>query len=100
MSPDIPLNLNPKLPFYYYTRLSAFLQKPRDKSQFNADSYCEELNFTVKNFLANAEELNKSKFDVTFDAFVTLILNVINKYAPVRRLSIEQNKIKQQTLDF
>ena len=64
----------------------------RDTSHFNVDSYCKELNFTVINFLANLEELNKNNFDVKFDAFVTLILNVINKHAPIRRLS----RTKQQ----
>ena len=48
----------------------------KDKSQFNVDSYFEELNFALSNFLTNIEELNKNNFDVAFDALVRLILNV------------------------
>ena len=65
----------------------------RNKSQLNADFYCQELNFTVNNFLTNIEALNKNNFDVTFDAFVTLILNVINKHAPIRSLSRTKQKL-------
>ena len=66
----------------------------RDKLHFNVDSYCKELNFTASNFLANIEELYKNNFDVKFDAVVTLILNVINNHAPIRRLSRTKQNLK------
>ena len=68
----------------------------RDKLQLNVDFYCEELNFTVNNFLTNIKELNKNYFNVTFDAFVTLILNVINKHAHIRHLSRIKQKLNSK----
>ena len=86
-------------PIFCYVTEQSIKSKPqtsflfRDKSQFNADFYCQELNFTVNNFLTNIEKLNKNNFDVTFDAFVTLIVNVINKHAPIRPLSRTKQKL-------
>ena len=98
----IRCDISDHYPIFYYV-IGNFIKSKsktsflfRDKSHFNVDSYCEELNFTVSNFLTNTEELNKNNFGVNFDAFVTLILNVVNKHAPIKRLSRTKQKLNSK----
>ena len=95
----IRCDISDHYPIFCYVTGHSIKSKPqtsflfRDKSHFKVDPYCEKLNFTISNFLANIKELNKNNFDVKFDAFVTLILNIINKHAPIRRLSRTKQKL-------
>ena len=68
----------------------------RDKSTFNADSYRDEMNTAVYDYLSNLGELTELNFDRTFDEFVSLVQNVMEKHAPLKRLSRKQQKLKSK----
>ena len=68
----------------------------RDKSTFNANSYRDEMNTAVYDYLSNLGELTELNFDRTFDEFVSLIQNVMEKHAPLKRLSRKQQKLKSK----
>ena len=61
------------------------------------DSYRKKLNFAGNNFLTNIEELDKDNFHVACNAFVTLILNIIDILYMLPLDVYPQKKIKQQT---
>ena len=62
----------------------------RDISNFNAKLYCNELNSAITSFLLNGNELTEANFDNHFDAFTFLIQRLINKHAPLKKLSRKQ----------
>ena len=68
----------------------------RDKSTFNANSYRDETNTAVYDYLSNLGELTELNFDCTFDEFVSLVQNVMEKHAPLKRLSRKQQKLKSK----
>ena len=66
----------------------------RDKSNFDAELYCDELSSAITIFLSNVNELTEANFDKNFDAFTSLIQKVIDKHAPLKQLSRKQKKLK------
>jgi len=66
----------------------------RDKTKFDLNLYSDEMCETVSQFLAKLEDLNERNFDRNFHAFVTLIQKVIDKHAPLKRLTCNQQKLK------
>ena len=66
----------------------------RDKSNFNAELYCEEVPYekssAITSFLLNRNELTEANFDSHFDASTFLIQRVINKHAPLKQLFRKQ----------
>ena len=43
----------------------------RDKSNFDAELYCDELSSAITIFLSNVNELTEANFDKNFDAFTS-----------------------------
>ena len=72
----------------------------RDKSNFDAELYRDELNSAITIFLSNVNELTEANFDKNFDAFTSLIQKVIDKHAPLKQLSRKQKKLKNQAMDY
>ena len=75
-----------------YIPISVF----RDKSNFNPESYCSDLNRSLLEFFDNLGELTESNFDESFDAFITVVQNVTGSHAPIKRLSRKQRKLKNK----
>ena len=68
----------------------------REKSTFNADSYRDEMNTAVYDYLSNLGELTELNFDRTFDELMSLVQNVMEKHAPLKRLSRKQQNLKSK----
>ena len=68
----------------------------RDKSNFDADRYCTDLNDSIFNFMLDSEEITETNFDDSFEAFVSIIQHTIEKHAPLKRMSRKQKKIKRK----
>ena len=54
------------------------------------------MNTAVYDYLSNLGELTELNFDRTFDEFVSLVQNVMEKHAPLKRLSRKQQKLKSK----
>ena len=54
------------------------------------------MNTAVYDYLSNLGELTELNFDRTFDEFVSLVPNVMEKHAPLKRLSRKQQKLKSK----
>ena len=54
------------------------------------------MNTAVYDYLINLGELTELNFDRTFDEFVSLVQNVMEKHAPLKRLSRKQQKLKSK----
>ena len=59
-----------------YIPLSVF----RDKSNFNPESCCSDLNRSLLEFFDNLGELTESNFDESFDAFKTVFKNITESH--------------------
>ena len=68
----------------------------RDKSNFDADKYCTDLNNSIFNFMLDSKEITETNFDDSFEAFVSIVLHTIDKHAPLKRMSRKQKKIKRK----
>ena len=75
-----------KLPKTYY----------RDKSTFSSQSFCDELEITLANFILNQPLLNNDNFDNTFNNFISIISSTIDKHAPLKPLSRKQQKLQNK----
>ena len=54
------------------------------------------MNTAVYDYLSNLGELTKLNFHRAFDEFVSLVQNVTEKHAPLKRLSRKQQKLKSK----
>jgi len=68
----------------------------RDKSNFDPETNLKEMSYIINNFVANLEELTVKNYDYHFDAFVSLIQNVINCHVPLKKLSRKEQKLKKK----
>ena len=75
-----------KLPNIYY----------RDKSKFNAEKFCEDLDFNLNNFFSNQPALNKENYNLLINHFTRIILSTINTHAPLKPLPRKQKKIQSK----
>ena len=66
----------------------------RDKSNFDVDKYCAELNDSIFNFMPDTEEITDTNFDDNFEAYVSIIQNTIDKHAQLKRMPRKQKKKK------
>ena len=66
----------------------------RDKSNFDVDRYCADLNDSIFNSMLDSEEITKTNFDDSFETFVSIIQHTIGKHAPLKRMSRKQKKKK------
>ena len=68
----------------------------RDKKQFNSSSFCDELDKRLGELVIKIFPLTMDNFNDIFDQFVNRIGEIINKHAPLRRLSRKQQKLARK----
>ena len=83
--------------------LNYHFQKPkqmqiftRDKSNFKTDTYCNDMNKSVDEFFEHLDDLIEENFDKSFEAFISVVQKVIDKYAPIKQLSRKLQKLKSK----
>ena len=90
IKPDV-IRHNNKLSYHYIIFCSIFCYSIplkvnyhilRDKSNFNVENYCDEMNKSVNKFFADLDELTATNYSTSFDSFVSLTLKVIDNHAP------------------
>jgi len=64
----------------------------RDKSKFDRERFCTELKINLRNHFTEYPPLTMQNFNTTFDEFVAVIANTIDKHAPQKRLFRKQKK--------
>ena len=74
--------LGKKLPIFLY----------RNKKNFCPEAFSDNLNRELGNLISNNLPLNRDNFNKAFDQFVNLIAKIIDKHAPLQRLSRKQKK--------
>ena len=62
----------------------------RDKSNFDVDKFCTDLNDSLFDFMLDSEEITETNCDDSFEAFVSIIQHTIDKHAPLKRMSRKQ----------
>ena len=76
------------------------VKKPyiRDLSKFKLDSYCDELNISLHNYLLNLPSMQNSNliFEQAFQEFVNVVKNVVDKHAPLKIASRKQNRLNKK----
>ena len=65
----------------------------RDKSNLNVENYCDEMYESVNKFLADLDDLTETKYNISFDSFISLVLKVIDNHSPLKKLSRKQKKL-------
>ena len=65
----------------------------RNKKNFCPEAFSDNLDRELGNLILNNFPLNRDNFNRTFDQFVNLIAKIIDKHAPLQRLSHKQKKI-------
>ena len=65
----------------------------RNKKNFCPEAFSENLDWESGNLISNNFPLNRDNFNMTFDQFVNLIAKIIDKHAPLQRLSRKQKKL-------
>ena len=62
----------------------------RDKTNFNSESYCEDMAVSVNDFASNLDDLTEHDFYDAFEAYIQVIHKVIDKHAPLKQMSGKQ----------
>ena len=62
----------------------------RDKSKFDADMFCYDLNEALRSFFSHLPALSDDNFNGVFQKFTSLILQIIDKHAPLKKYSRRQ----------
>ena len=57
------------------------------------EAFSDNLDWELGNLISNTFPLNRHNFNKTFDQFVNLIAKIIDKHAPLQRLSRKQKKL-------
>ena len=68
----------------------------RDKTNFNSESYCEDMAVSINDFASNLDDLTEQSFNDAFEAYIQVIQKVIDKYAPLKQMSRKQKKLKSK----
>ena len=73
----------------FSNELGYHFQKPkqmhifiRDKSNFKTETYCGDMNKSVNEFFEHLDDLTEENFDKSFEAFISVVQQVIDKHAP------------------
>ena len=64
----------------------------RNNKNFCPEAFSDNLDRELGNLISNNFPLNHDNFNKTFDQFVNLIAKIIDKHAPLQRLSRKQKK--------
>ena len=70
----------------------------RDLIKFKLDSYCDELNVSLQNYVLNLPRMHNSNLSLkqAFQEFVDAVKNVVDKHAPVKIASRKQNRLNEK----
>lgn len=68
----------------------------RDKSNFDKDKFCDDLNCNLLNFYENSPSLKIENFNNIFNQFTELVLSTINIHAPLKPLSRKHVRLKSK----
>ena len=63
------------------------------KKNFCPEAFSDNLNRKLGNLISNDFSLNRDNFNKTFYQFINLIAKIIDKHAPLQRLSRKQKKL-------
>ena len=64
----------------------------RNKKRFCPEAFSNNLDWKLGNLISNNFPLNRDNFNKALDQFVNLIAKIIDKHAPLQRLSRKQKK--------
>ena len=59
----------------------------RDKSIFKTETYCDDMNKSINKFFQHLDDLTEENIDKSFEAFISVVLKVIDKHAPIKQMS-------------
>ena len=65
----------------------------KNKKNFCPEAFSDNLDRELGNLISNNFSFNRDNFNKTFDQFVNLIAKIIDKHAPLQRLSRKQKKL-------
>ena len=65
----------------------------RNKKKFCPEAFSDNLDRKLGNLISNNFSLNRDNFNKTFDQLINLIAKIIDKHAPLQRLSRKQKKL-------
>ena len=69
----------------------------RDRKAFNLQIFCDKLDAKLGELVSHNFPLNHAIFNSVFDKFVDQITEMINRHAPLGRLSRKQKKLAKKT---
>ena len=69
----------------------------RDRKNFCSEMFCVDLNNFLLQLISTNLPLHCKNFNETFDNFVKTTSRIINKHAPLKRLSRKQQKLAKKT---
>ena len=68
----------------------------RDKSNYNTETYCNDMNKFVNEFFEHLDEVTGENFDKSFEAFILVVQKVIDKHTPIKKMSRKLRKLKSK----
>ena len=66
----------------------------RDLLNFNAENFCEDLHKSKLNFFPQDNAINPNNLNMIFNSFINIVKTAIDNYAPLKKLSRRQCKLK------
>ena len=66
----------------------------RDLLNFNAENFCEDLHKLILNFFPQDNAINPNNLNMIFNNFINIFKTAIDNYAPLKKLSRRQRKLK------
>ena len=66
----------------------------RDLLNFNAENFCEDLHKSIINFFPQDNAINPNNLNMIFNNFINIVKTAIDNYAPLKKLSRRQRKLK------
>ena len=66
----------------------------RDLLNFNAENFCKDLHKSILNFFPQDNAINPNDLNMIFNNFINIVKTAIDNYAPLKKLSRRQRKLK------
>ena len=70
-----------------------FIGYYRDKSKFDSDAFNYNLFNALNSYFINLPKITNNNFDVIFNEFTRIVLQIINRNAPIKKFSRRQKKL-------
>ena len=68
----------------------------RDKTNFNSESYCEDMTASVNDFASILDDLTEQSFNDAFEPYIQVIHKVIDKHAPLKQMLRKLKKLQSK----